>query len=260
MATTGIVAVEGIDGAGKSSVTEAVGQAMVDHQLRVLQVREPGGTLLGEHLRAWLKGEEPPKVLASESFAAPTQELLLATLHHAKAHKHRDLQGALSALAMGEPWTTPMDLDAEEEVLLFCAARAELAEQVLRPALRNGRWILQDRSVYTTLAYQCGGRGVDRVWAGQQCRIALDPDCWPSLMVLVDVDADVAAQRRNADASREGDDRIEQSGETFFRTSAEFYRELAADIESIVLDGNNDKSTVAQQAYQQMTTWLQQNG
>jgi len=105
------IAFEGIEGAGKSTVSDRVRDRLEDAGLHVVQVREPGGTIVGERIRAILLGHDlSPK-----------------------------------------PWT---------EALLFAAARAQLATEIVGPALDDGSWVLSDRSVYSSLAYQGVGRGL----------------------------------------------------------------------------------------------------
>jgi dTMP kinase len=106
------------------------------------------------------------------------------------------------------------------ETLLFCAARSDLVNTVIRPALDGGKVVICDRYGDSTVAYQGGARGVgiERVerlneWATD----GLEPD----LTFLLDVDPEVAG-------GREGDDdRFEQEGQRLQRAVAEAYAVLA---------------------------------
>lgn len=92
-------------------------------------------------------------------------------------------------VAMG-PWT---------EALLFAAARAQLAAEVVAPALERGAWVLSDRTVYSSLAYQGGARrlGVETVRAVNEA--GLD-GVWPDLVVLLRLDpAEGLARQDGAD-------------------------------------------------------------
>jgi dTMP kinase len=73
------------------------------------------------------------------------------------------------------PWT---------EALLFAAARAELVADVVGPALEEGRWVVSDRSVYSSLAYQGGGRGlgIPEVRTVNEAGLG---GIWPDLVVLL---------------------------------------------------------------------------
>ncbi len=88
------------------------------------------------------------------------------------------------------------------EALLFAAARAQLAHEVVGPALQGGRWVVSDRSVYSSLAYQGGGRGlgVDAVRAINEPGLG---EVWPELVVLLELDA-VAGLERQLDPDRIG--------------------------------------------------------
>lgn len=88
------------------------------------------------------------------------------------------------------------------EALLFAAARAQLAHEVVGPALREARWVVSDRSVYSSLAYQGGGRGlgVDAVRSINEPGLG---DVWPELVVLLELDAVIGLERQ-VDADRIG--------------------------------------------------------
>ena len=107
------------------------------------------------------------------------------------------------------------------EALLFAAARAQLAAEVVAPALEDGRWVLTDRSVYSSLAYQGGGRGLGVA----EVRAVNEPGLrgvWPGVVVLLDVDVDVGIARQ------EVADRIGGEGAAFLATVATTFRSIAA--------------------------------
>lgn len=107
------------------------------------------------------------------------------------------------------------------EAYLFAAARAALVEEVVRPALERGEWVVTDRFVDSSLAYQgvAGGLGLDEVRALNALAVA---GCLPDVAVVIDVPVDLAAERRCA-----GEDRIEAHGLAFQERVAEGYRALA---------------------------------
>lgn len=117
----------------------------------------------------------------------------------------------------------PGELSALAEVHLFAAARAQLVQEVIRPALEAGRWVVADRFVDSSLAYQGGGRelGAPTVWAVNEPVVA---ECMPHLTVVVDVPVATAAGRRCASP-----DRIEAEGDGFQQRVAEGYRRVAAE-------------------------------
>ena len=104
------ISFEGIDGAGKSTQHAWMVDYLRQQGHTVVATREPGGTPLGEKLRALLLAE-------------------------------------------------PMHL--ETEALLMFAARREHVAQVIQPALARGEWVVCDRFVDASFAYQGGGRGLD---------------------------------------------------------------------------------------------------
>lgn len=118
--------------------------------------------------------------------------------------------------------SAPGAVDAAAEVYLFAASRAQLVERVIRPALEAGEWVVADRFLDSSLAYQGGGRGLGIEHVLDANRLAVG-DCLPDLTVLVEVAPDVAASRRCA-----GPDRIEAEGAALQRRVADAYDRLGA--------------------------------
>jgi len=116
----------------------------------------------------------------------------------------------------------PMSIGTE--ALLMFAARLEHIEQVIRPALQAGRWVLSDRFTDATFAYQGGGRGMD--WARlTQLEQWVHADLQPDLTLFFDVPVEVARQRLSANLSL---DRFEQEQADFFeRVRAGYHRRVA---------------------------------
>jgi dTMP kinase len=101
----------------------------------------------------------------------------------------------------------------DSEALLMFAARAEHMQQVIRPALTRGAWVISDRFTDATFAYQCGGRGIaeERIaaletWVQQ----GLQPD----LTLLFDAPLGVARER--LDRNTPNPDKFEREREDFF--------------------------------------------
>jgi dTMP kinase len=113
-----LITIEGLDGAGKSTLADALQRELAATGLRVELLREPGGVEVSERIRALVK--DP----------------------------------ALSVAARAE-------------ALLYAAARAQLVDERLRPLLGGGAFVLLDRFIDSSLAYQGAGRalGVDEVRA-----------------------------------------------------------------------------------------------
>ena len=104
------ITVEGQDGAGKSTNIEIIEAVLQQHNIEYVHTREPGGTELGEKLRALLLND-------SDAMIGDTAELLI-----------------------------------------IFAARAQHLDEVIKPALAAGKWVLCDRFTDATYAYQGGGR------------------------------------------------------------------------------------------------------
>jgi len=138
-----------------------------------------------------------------------------------------------------------LELGPGAELMLFCAARAELAARVIGPARAAGRDVVCDRYLDSTAAYQGAAIGELHVdspdFEGRSAReIGIElierlnalvvADCVPDLTILVRVDPDDAAargQRRLASGTADGADRFEARGIGFQREVAEAYDELA---------------------------------
>jgi dTMP kinase len=122
-----------------------------------------------------------------------------------------------------------IELDPRAELLLFCAARAELCARVVGPALEVGRDVVCDRFIDSTVAYQGAARGlgVRTVEGLNEVAIA---GCVPELTVLLRIEpqsAEARGQQRLAAGQADGSDRFEGEGAGFQRVVAAAYDELA---------------------------------
>jgi dTMP kinase len=111
------------------------------------------------------------------------------------------------------PWT---------EALLFAAGRAQLIHDVVRPALDRGETVISDRSVFSSLAYQGGGRGLGVDEVRELNRPGLE-GTWPDLVVLLRIDAQAGLVRQ------EVADRIGGEGVAFQRRASATFDDLARD-------------------------------
>jgi dTMP kinase len=171
-----LITVEGIDGAGKSTLAAALAGALRARGVDVEALREPGGVEAAERIRALVV--DP-------------------------------------ALRVG----------ARAEALLYAAARAQLVEEAIAPALAAGRWVLLDRFLDSSLAYQGGGRelGVDAVRRINEVGLGgLEPD--RTLLLRLDPALGRARQGDRGAAA----DRLEREAAPFFARVAAAYDALAA--------------------------------
>ena len=170
------ITLEGIEGAGKTTVADRITRALRARGITIHATREPGGTKVAERIRALVldRGEE---------HIAPTAETLL----------------------------------------MFGARQVHL-DNLIRPALARGEWVLCDRFTDATHAYQGGGRGVDRKRIEQLAQAVhgdLNPDC----TILLDVPVRVGLERMQA--RRGAIDRFEVESAQFFDRVRNRYLELA---------------------------------
>ncbi|HZW87073.1 MAG TPA: dTMP kinase [Gallionella sp.] len=131
------------------------------------------------------------------------------------------------------------------EAMLMFAARLEHVEQVIKPALRAGKWVVSDRFSDASFAYQGGGRGMD--WEKlKQLEQWVHPDLQPDLTLLFDVPVEVARQRLKNNVSL---DRFEQEQDDFFeRVRAAYHRRVAENPQRYaVIDAAGPLAAVQQQ-------------
>lgn len=139
------------------------------------------------------------------------------------------------------------------EVLMFYAARVQLVETVIKPALASGQWVIGDRHDLSTQAYQGGGRGIDRTMLAT-LRDAVLGDFRPNLTIYLDVTPEVGLKRARA----RGDlDRIEQESLNFFNRTRARYLELAAADDSIItVDATQPLEKVMSDIRAAVTGWV----
>jgi len=171
------ITLEGIEGAGKSTVARLVCEWLTARSIGVRLTREPGGTPLAERVRQVV-------------------------------------------LERGTETLSPIT-----ETLLVFSARAIHVENLIRPTLARGEWVVCDRFTDATRAYQGSGRGVDAAWIDGLAAVVhggLQPDC----TLLLDLPPAVGlerARRRSGVAA----DRFEAETEAFFTKVREGYLEVA---------------------------------
>jgi len=173
------ITLEGIEGAGKSTVARFVRDWLTERGITVRATREPGGTPLAERVR----------------------ELVL------------NRQGEA---------ITP----ATETLLMF-AGRGLHVENLIRPSLARGEWVVCDRFTDATRAYQGAGRGVSIAWIEQlaaEVQRGLQPHCTLLLDLPVELGLERVRQRSGTTAPT---DRFEEEPAKFFERVREAYLALA---------------------------------
>ncbi len=110
------------------------------------------------------------------------------------------------------------------ELLLIFAARAQHLEQVIKPALEQGTWVLCDRFTDSTYAYQGGGRGFDR-GSIEVLEELVQGDLRPDLTLILDIEIEKGLARAR---ERSAPDRFESETVRFFQQVRATYSDLAA--------------------------------
>ncbi|OOE66635.1 dTMP kinase [Salinivibrio kushneri] len=146
-------------------------------------------------------------------------------------------------------------LTDKAELLMLYAARVQLVENVIKPALAKGQWVVGDRHDMSSQAYQGGGRGMDTSLM-QSLKETVLGEFAPSLTLYMDIDPEVGLAR----ARGRGDlDRIEKMQLDFFERTRARYLALANDDPSVVvIDAGQSLDTVTAQIKTALENWLKQ--
>lgn len=171
------IALEGGEGAGKSTQARLLAEALRARRQACVITREPGGTAGAEAIRALLLGTE------------------------------------------GEGW------HPRAEALLFAAARSDHVERLILPALERGDWVICDRFVDSSRAYQGGGGGLSDAEVLDLHRIG-SGGLLPDLTLLIEVSPEIVTARL---AARDGDqaDRIGGRDASYHSAVAAAFRRFA---------------------------------
>ncbi|HIE5766580.1 TPA: dTMP kinase [Proteus mirabilis] len=141
------------------------------------------------------------------------------------------------------------------ELLMLYAARVQLIENVIKPALADGKWVIGDRHDLSSQAYQGGGRGLNKDLM-LSLRNTVLGDFRPDLTLYLDLDPAIGLARARARGEL---DRIEKESMDFFYRTRERYQALAKDDDSIItIDASQAIEKVQADIRQTLTAWLVQ--
>jgi dTMP kinase len=171
-----LITIEGLDGAGKTTLARGLVDALHARGFAAELLREPGGVAAAERIRTLVKDPE-------------------------------------------------LRVGPRAEALLYAAARAQLVEEALAPALEAGHWVLLDRFVDSSLAYQGAGRALG-LEAVRSINDFATGGLAPDRTLLLRIDP--ALGRARQDDRGEAPDRLEREHDGFFAAIAAAYDELAA--------------------------------
>ena len=175
MAKGRFITLEGVEGAGKSTLMDFIGECLKQAGHTVVMTREPGGTRTGEQIR----------------------NILLDSSN--------------------------IGLSDETELLLMFAARMQHLQEIILPALNEGKLVVCDRFTDASYAYQGAGRGIDEKQIAQ-LENWVQQDLRPDLTVLFDLDVEIGLRR----AGKRGEaDRFEQQETEFFERIQQCYLQRA---------------------------------
>ena len=176
------ISFEGIDFSGKTTQIRLLSERLKQYNQKVTVIREPGGTVISEHIRT---------ILLNKKYSEMTSLC---------------------------------------ELFLYSAARHQLIKEKIRPALDSGYFVLADRYVDSTTAYQGFGRQLSNKFV-REVNDNVTKDCMPALTFYLDLKPAEFLQRIRS--QNKSGDRLESSGEKFYRQVYEGY--------SKIVDKNKDR-------------------
>ncbi|MGB5756508.1 MAG: dTMP kinase [Acidimicrobiales bacterium] len=189
-----------------------------------------GGEGSGKSTQAALVAERLDAVLTREPGGTPLGGRLRALLLHSDTHR----------------------VGPRAEALMMAADRAQHLQDVILPALSEGRHVVSDRSAYSSLAYQGGGRelGIDNIRAVNEWAVY---GRWPDVVVYLRVPREVAVGRLNRSL-----DRFEQEDEWFHVRVGDAFDRLAAEDPDrwIVVDGTRTVDEVSHEVGRRLDSAL----
>lgn len=171
------ISIEGIEGAGKSTVLQFIRQYLADANIDFVWTREPGGTDLAESIRTLI-------------------------LQAGKSEK----------------------VEPETELLMMFAGRMQHLKMKILPALQAGKWVVSDRFVDASYAYQGGGRQIDLKYLALLDEWIVG-STYPDLTLLLDIAPERGFERTEKRGTDK--DRIEQEKLDFFVRVREAYLQRA---------------------------------
>ena len=139
------------------------------------------------------------------------------------------------------------DVDPTSEALLMSASRAQLIQEIVKPAINDGQVVITDRSAYSSVAYQGVGRDLGYQKIYELNDLSID-SFWPEKVILLDIDPKISLSRQKVA------DRIGSGEISFFNKVRDGYLQLAEDFSDKFLVLNAEDSQ--QQNFKKASEWL----
>ena len=200
-----LIAIEGIDGCGKSTLAHGLHQYLTQLNYPTLLTKEPGGTPLGKQIRAIVQQQ-------------------------------------------------PVPVCPKAEYLLFAADRAQHVHQIIEPALKADNIVISDRMGDSSIVYQGYARGLDIHLIRTVNTWALNKQA-PHVTIFLKLDPEIAYERyvkRTKQLSA-----FEQEGQQFMQKLHGGFCHLYKNRDNVILiEGDQDKETIIDQAFTALTPWL----
>jgi dTMP kinase len=136
------------------------------------------------------------------------------------------------------------DIAPRTETLLYLADSAEHIEKVVRPALARGAVVISDRYIDSTIAYHCGGRGLNEEQMRTCCDFA-SQGLLPDLTILLDIS--VEESKKRIVGAKRGKDRLESADTAFFERVRGKFLELSKQPRFCVLDAHTNIEVLSKQ-------------
>ena len=201
-----LIVIEGNDGSGKGTQAKLLAERLVSEAgVEVVNFREPGGSPIGEAIRAIFKNQH-------------------------------------------------LDRSPQTNVDLIFANRRENWRQGILPAIREGKWVVNDRSDMSTYAYQGHGEGYSLEDIRSRMESMHPGYQHPDLEVVLDVSVDTCRARNANDPAKM--DFFEAKGDDFFRRVGEGYKEIAEIKGAFLIDGERSIDEVHKDIWDEISTLI----
>lgn len=231
-----LITFEGIECSGKGKQTTKLIAFLKAINREAVLLREPGGTVYGELLRAVIKHPQLATKAINEVF-----------------YGHEDFPQPIDI-------TNGFDRSPYCELFMFLANRAEFIDKKIKPALVSGQIVITDRLHYSTRAYQGGGRfhsEPEMIKTINHLNAVALQGILPDLVILLDISVEEMIKRRTQEADK--DAFFEKTcDQDFFNRTRNEYLKIAEEEANrfVIIDGSQDMDNIHQEIVQLVNSQL----